>query len=332
MGALSLLARALGGLALAGLASGGAAAQSAPPIAAPPIATSGPAAIPPPPFMRPAAGLTGPLSKITRTGVVTLGYREASVPFSFLDRAARPIGYSMDICASIVEEIGRTLGRDDLKVLYEKVTSETRLQAVADGKVDLECGSTTANAERAKIVSFSPMIFVAGAKVMVARATPWTDFRSLKGKTVAVTSGTTTIPALKKLDERFGLGIKLVEAPDHEQAYQLLVDGKVEGVANDDVLLAGLIAQHKSGDRFKVAGELLSYDPYGVAYAHGDRPMKDVIERAFRTLAKANEIEFIYAKWFSRPLPNGAAFRIPMSPQLEEAFRTFETELEPQQD
>lgn len=325
MRALRPLRRTLGALALAAFA-GAAAAQAPPP---PPIAG---APIPPPPFMQQAVGLTGALSKISRGGVVTLGYREASIPFSFLDRAGKPIGYSMDICAAIVEEIGHTLGRDDLKVAYEKVTSETRLQAVAEGRVDLECGSTTANAERAKLVSFSPMIFVAGAKVMVPKATAWANFRDLKGRTVAVTSGTTTIAALKKLDERFGLGIKLVEAPDHEQAYQLLVDGKVEAVANDDVLLAGLIAQHKSGDRFKVAGELLSYDPYGVAYAHADRPMKEAIERAFRTLAKQNEIEFIYAKWFNHPLPNGEAFRIPMSPQLEEAFRTFETELEPARD
>lgn len=325
MRALRPLRRTLGALALAAFA-GAAAAQAPPP---PPIAA---APIPPPPFMQQAVGLTGALSKISRGGVVTLGYREASIPFSFLDRAGKPIGYSMDICAAIVEEIGHTLGRDDLKVAYEKVTSETRLQAVAEGRVDLECGSTTANAERAKLVSFSPMIFVAGAKVMVPKATAWANFRDLKGKTVAVTSGTTTIAALKKLDERFGLGIKLVEAPDHEQAYRLLVDGKVEAVANDDVLLAGLIAQHKSGDRFKVAGELLSYDPYGIAYARADRPMKEAIERAFRTLAKQNEIEFIYAKWFNHPLPNGEAFRIPMSPQLEEAFRTFETELEPARD
>jgi glutamate/aspartate transport system substrate-binding protein len=331
MRAHRLVRGALGGLALAALAFGAAAAQSAPPP--PPVAAAlGGSPIPPPPFLQAAPGLTGALSKISRLGVVTLGYREASVPFSFLDRAGRPIGYSMDICAAIVEEIGHTLGRDDLKVAYEKVTSETRLPAVVEGRIDLECGSTTANAERAKIVSFSPMIFVAGAKVMVAKATPWVDFHNLKGMTVAVTSGTTTIAALKKLDERFGLGVTLVEAPDHEQAYELLVDGKVGAVANDDVLLAGLIAQHKSGDRFKVAGELLSYDPYGVAYPHADRPMKEAIERALRTLVKSNELDFIYAKWFSHPLPNGEAFRIPMSPQLEEAFRTFETDLEPQRD
>lgn len=316
MNALGFHARRIvGALALAALAAGAAQAQSPPP----------------PPFLA-APGLTGPLSKISRSGVVTLGYREASIPFSFLDRAGRPVGYSMDICAAIVEEIGHTLGRDDLKVAYEKVTSETRLQAVAQGTIDLECGSTTANAERAKVVSFSPLIFVAGAKVMVPRDMAWKDYRDLKGRTVAVTAGTTTIAALKKLDERFGLGIKLLEASDHEQAYQLLADGKVEALANDDVLLAGLIAQHKSGARFKVAGEMLSYDPYGIAYARGDRPMREAIYRAFRTLATKNEIEYIYAKWFMRALPNGEAFRIPMSLQLEETFRTFETELEPQRE
>jgi glutamate/aspartate transport system substrate-binding protein len=280
----------------------------------------------------PVAGLTGTLERIARTGVVTLGYREASPPFSFLDRGGRPIGYSLDLCGAIVEEIGRTLGREDLKVAYEKVTSETRLAAVAQGKVDLECGSTTANKERAKTVSFSPMIFVAGTKVMTPVAVPWTDFRSLKGRTVAVTAGTTNIAALRHLDEKFSLGIKLVEAPDHEQSYQLLADGKVDAFATDDVLLAGLIAQHKSGDRFKVAGELLSYDPYGIVYAHDDRPMKTAIERAFRTLAVSNAFEWTYDRWFMRALPNGERFRIPMTPQLEEAIRALESELEPQTD
>ncbi|MFT4095616.1 MAG: amino acid ABC transporter substrate-binding protein [Rhodoblastus sp.] len=279
----------------------------------------------------PQAGLTGSLARISSTGTVTLAYREASVPFSFLDRAGRPIGYSIDICNAIVEEIGRTLGRDDLKVGYVKVTSDTRLQTIVDGKADLECGSTTANLERAKIVSFSPLIFVAGTKVMVPKGTPWKDFRSLKGKTVAVTAGTTNIAALKKLDEKFGLGIKLVETPDHEQSYQLLAGGKVDAFATDDILLAGLIAQHKSQDRFTVEGELLSYDPYGIVYAHDDRPMKRVIERAFRTMVVTNDFDPTYDKWFGKRLPNGAQFNVPMSPQLEQSLETFRTEIEPDQ-
>ena len=277
----------------------------------------------------PEAGLTGALAKIAHSGVVVIAHRDASVPFSFLDHSGRPIGYSIDLCAAIVEEIGRTLGRDDLRIEYLPVTSETRLPAITDGRADLECGSTTANLERAKRVSFSPLMFVAGTRVMVAKGTPWRDFHDLKGKKIAVTAGTTNIGALKRLDEKFGLGVTLVEAPDHEQSYRLLADGKVDGFATDDVLLSGLIAQHKSADRFAVVGELLSYDPYGIAYRHDDQPMKSAIERAFRTLVVANEMDAIYEKWFGRRLPNGEILGIPMSPQLEESFRVFRTEITP---
>lgn len=279
----------------------------------------------------PAVGLTGPLARIARTGTVNIGYREASAPFSYLDRSGRPIGYSIDICLAIVEEIGRTLGRDNLKVDYVKVTSESRLPAVADGKIDLECGSTTANIERSKIVSFSSLIFVAGTKVMVPVGMTWRNFRDLKGRKVAVTAGTTNKDALQKLDAKFGLGITLVEAPDHEQSYQLLVDGKVDAFATDDVLLAGLIAKHRSQDKFKVAGELLSYDPYGIAYAHRDTAMKQAIERAFRRIVIENDLAPIYNKWFMQRLPTGERFNIPMSPQIEEAFAVYETDLAPEE-
>jgi glutamate/aspartate transport system substrate-binding protein len=275
-------------------------------------------------------GLSGTLAKISRTGVVTLGYREGLAPFSYLDRSDRPIGYSIDLCNAIVEEIGRALGRDDLKVEYQEVTSETRLPAVIEGKIDLECGSTTANLQRARSVSFSPLIFVAGTKILVKKGTPWTDFRDLKGKTIAVTAGTTNIAAIKKLDDKFNLGVKLIEAATHDQSYQLLVDGKVDGFATDDVLLAGLLAHHRGQDKFAIVGELLSYEPYGIVYRHDDKPMKDVIERAFRGLVINNEIDPIYDRWFGRRLPNGEAFHVPMSPQLETAWDAFRTGIEPE--
>ena len=275
-------------------------------------------------------GLSGTLAEISRTGVVRLGYREGLVPFSFLDRSGRPIGYSIDLCNAIVEEIGRTLGRGELKVEYQKVTSETRLPAVVEGKVDLECGSTTANLQRARTVSFSPLIFVAGTKILVKKGTPWTDFRDLNGKTIAVTAGTTNIAAIKKLDDKFNLGVKLIEGATHDQSYQMLLDGKVDGFATDDVLLAGLLAQHRSQDKYAIVGELLSYDPYGIVYRHDDQPMKDVIEHAFRGLVVNNEIDPIYDRWFGRRLPNGEAFHVPMSPQLEAAWDAFRTGIEPE--
>jgi glutamate/aspartate transport system substrate-binding protein len=264
--------------------------------------------------------VSGTLARIKNTGVVRIGYRDASIPFSFLDRAGRPIGYSIDLCGAIVEEIGRTLDRDDLKVEFVKVTSEDRLDAIVDNRIDLECGSTTNNLERRKRVDFSPMIFVSGTKVMVPVATPWRDFRDLKGKKVAVTRGTTNAQALQTLDKKFGLGITLVEGADHEESYGLLADGKVDAFATDDVLLYGLIAQHRAQNRFKVVGEFLSYDPYGIAFRRNEKTLRDTVERAIRNLVIARDIGPMYDKWFSSRLPNGERFNIPMSPQLEQSF------------
>jgi glutamate/aspartate transport system substrate-binding protein len=264
--------------------------------------------------------VSGTLARIKNTGVVRIGYREASIPFSFLDRASRPIGYSIELCDAIVEEIGRTLDRDDLKVEFVKVTSDDRLDAVVDNRIDLECGSTTNNLERRKRVDFSPMIFVSGTKIMVPVATRWRDFQDLKGRKVAVTRGTTNADALKALDRKFGLGMTLIEGTDHEDSYRLLAEGMVDAFATDDVLLYGLIAQHRAQNQFKVVGEFLSYDPYGIAFRRNETVLRDVVERAIRNLVVARDIGPIYAKWFESRLPNGERFNIPMSPQLEQSF------------
>jgi glutamate/aspartate transport system substrate-binding protein len=266
------------------------------------------------------ATVSGTLARVKTTGVVRIGYREASIPFSFLDRSGRPVGYSIDICNAIVEEIARMLDRDALNVDFVKVTSDDRLEAIVEGRIDLECGSTTNDLDRRKRVDFSPMIFVSGTKVMVPVAVAWRDFRDLKGRKLAVTRGTTNAQALKTLDQKFSLGITLVEGADHEDSYRLLAEGKVDAFATDDVLLYGLIALHRSRSRFKVAGEFLSYDPYGIAFRRNEPELRDAVERAIRNLVIARDIGPIYAKWFASRLPNGERLDIPMSPQLEESF------------
>jgi glutamate/aspartate transport system substrate-binding protein len=273
--------------------------------------------------------VSGTLARIKTTGTVRLGYRDASIPFSYLDRSGRPIGYSIDICNAIMEEIGRLLDREDLKVDFIKVTSETRLQAVVNGAIDLECGSTTNNLERRKLVDFSPMIFVSGTKIMVPVATGWRDFRDLKGRKVVVTRGTTNEQTLKALDQRFKLGIALLASPDHEESYRMLADGEADAFATDDILLYGLIAQHRSQSRFKVVGEFLSYDPYGIAFRRNEPDLRDSVERAVRNLVIARDMDAIYAKWFESRLPNGERFNIPMSPQLEESFKVLGQGSEP---
>jgi len=269
-------------------------------------------------------GLSPTLAAIKANHVVHLGYRESSPPFSFLDQAGRPIGYSLELCEAIVDEIGVEVDDPALRIDYVKVTSDDRIAAVLQDKIDLECGSTTANAERAKQVAFSPLMFVAGTKLMVPKASGITAVTDLKGKTVVVTKGTTNEQAMHNADKKFSLGINIVTAGDHEQSYQMLVDGKADAFATDDILLYGLIARHKSQDKFRVTGDYLSYDPYGIMFRKGEPQLAAVVERAFRKLGSNHDLIPLYNKWFVGRLPTGEKLNVAISPQLEEAFHVLD--------
>jgi glutamate/aspartate transport system substrate-binding protein len=268
-------------------------------------------------------GLSPTLANIKGTHAVRLGYRESSPPFSFLDQANRPIGYSLELCEAIVEEIGVEVDDANLKIEYVKVTSDDRIPAVVQNKIDLECGSTTANAERGKQVAFSPLIFVAGTKLMVPKASPISAPKDLQGKTVVVTKGTTNEQAMHAVDKKFALGLNIVASPDHEQSYQMLVDGKADAFATDDILLYGLIARHKAQDKFRVTGEYLSYDPYGIMFRKGEPQLAAVVERTFRKLGSNRDLIPLYNKWFVSRLPTGEKLNVAISPQLEEAFKVL---------
>jgi glutamate/aspartate transport system substrate-binding protein len=269
-------------------------------------------------------GLSPTLANIRKAHVVHLGYRESSPPFSFLDQANRPIGYSLELCEAIVDEIGIEVDDPNLKIEYVKVTSDDRIPAVVQGKIDLECGSTTANAERAKQVSFSPLMFVAGTKLMVPKASTISAPKDLQGKTIVVTKGTTNEQAMHAIDKKFALGLTILVSPDHEQSYQMLVDGKADAFATDDILLYGLIARHKSQDKFRVTGDYLSYDPYGIMFRKGEPQLTAVVERTFRKLATNHDLVPLYNKWFVARLPTGEKLDVAISPQLEEAFKVLD--------
>jgi glutamate/aspartate transport system substrate-binding protein len=269
-------------------------------------------------------GLSPTLAAIKNRHAVHLGYRESSPPFSFLDQANRPIGYSLELCEAIVDEIGVEVDDPDIKIEYVKVTSDDRIPAVVQGKIDLECGSTTANAERSKLVSFSPLIFVAGTKLMVPKDAIYATPKDLQGKTIVVTKGTTNEQAMHALDKKFALGLKIVTSPDHEQSYQMLVDGKADAFATDDILLYGLIARHKSQDKFRVTGDYLSYDPYGIMFRKGEPQLKEVVERTFRKLGSGHDLIPLYNKWFVSRLPTGERLNVAISPQLEDAFKALD--------
>jgi glutamate/aspartate transport system substrate-binding protein len=269
-------------------------------------------------------GLSPTLATIKKTHVVHLGYRESSPPFSFIDPSGRPIGYSLELCEAIVDEIGVEVDDANLKIDYIKVTSDDRIPQVMQGKVDLECGSTTANAERSKQVAFSPLMFVAGTKLMVPKTSAIASPTDLKGKTVVVTKGTTNEQAMHAVDKKFTLGLNIVVSPDHEQSYQMLSDGKADAFATDDILLYGLIARHKSQDKFKVSGDYLSYDPYGIMYRKGEPQLTAVVERAFRKLGTNHDLLPLYNKWFLSRLPTGEKLNVAISPQLEDAFKVLD--------
>jgi glutamate/aspartate transport system substrate-binding protein len=269
-------------------------------------------------------GLSPTLANIKSRHVVHLGYRESSPPFSFLDQANRPIGYSVELCEAIVDEIGVEVDDPALKIEYLKVTSDDRIPAVVQGKIDLECGSTTANAERARQVAFSPLMFVAGTKLMVPKDSTISAPRDLQGKTVVVTKGTTNEQALRALDRKLALGLNIAVAPDHEQSYQMLIDGKADAFATDDILLYGLIARHKSQDKFRVTGDYLSYDPYGIMFRKGEPQLAAVVERTFRKLGTNHDLIPLYNKWFVSRLPTGEKLNVAISPQLEDAFKALD--------
>src|SRR6202045_382866 len=268
-------------------------------------------------------GLSPTLANIKNTHVVRLGYRESSPPFSFLDQANRPIGYSLELCEAIVDEIGVEVDDANLKIEYVKVTSDDRIPAVVQNKIDLECGSTTANAERARQVAFSPLMFVAGTKLMVRKASGISGAADLKGKTVVVTKGTTNEQAMHAVDKKLALGLNIVTGADHEQSYQMLADGKADAFATDDILLYGLIVRHKAQDRFRVPGDYLSYDPYGIMFRKGEPQLASVVERTFHKLGSNRDLIPLYNKWFMSRLPTGERLNVEISPQLEEAFKVL---------
>ena len=270
--------------------------------------------------------LSGTLAKVRASGSLIIAYRESSVPFSYLSARGEPIGYSIELCKKLAEAIGGELGRE-LALKWLAVTSESRIEAIVSGRADLECGSTTNNLERQKQVAFSPIIFVAGTKLLVKRGSPIRSYRNLAGKTVVVTAGTTNESAMQEIARRFKIDFRLVTSRDHAQSYARLEAGTADAFATDDVLLYGLIAQRQAKKEYQVVGEFLSYDPYGIMFRKNDPQLAEVVKRAFHDLAEDGEIERQYKRWFLQRLPGaasaGQSLDLPMSPQLETLIRAM---------
>jgi glutamate/aspartate transport system substrate-binding protein len=263
---------------------------------------------------------TGTLKKIRDSGVIRVGYRENSPPFAFIGPDRKPVGYALDLCEVVIEEVANELHKD-IDAEYRPVTPENRFDLIRNGTIDLECGSTTNNVERRKTVGFSPTMFVTGTKLLVKRGSGIRSLRDLQGKTVVLTRGTVHAEAIPKIAQRQNRNIDFITAADHNESFQALASGKAQAFANDDIQLAGMIAQTKSASDYRIVGDFLTYADYALMIRKDDAEFQEVVDRAFDRLAGSREIVAIYNKWFMKPLPSGIRLNLPMSPHLEELFK-----------
>ncbi len=264
--------------------------------------------------------LSGRLAHIKETRLVRVGYRENAIPFSYLGPDGKPVGYSLELCQAIVATIADELGGPALGIDYVRVTAQDRIERVVSGAVDLECGSTTNTAERRRLVAFSPVIFVTGTRIAVAKGSSVRDVGDLRSRNVAVVRGTTNEAAMRAVDRLRNLSLTFVAADDYRSALALLADGKVEALAADEVLLRGLLAETGTAREIRIVGEMLSFEPYGIMYPHDDAALADAVERTLRGLAESREIAWIYERWFVRPLPSGQRLDLPMGAQLRRSL------------
>ncbi|NMZ08215.1 glutamate/aspartate ABC transporter substrate-binding protein [Pseudomonas proteolytica] len=268
-----------------------------------------------------AAELTGTLKKIKESGTITLGHRDASIPFSYIaDGSGKPVGYSHDIQLAIVKAVEKDLGmkEGELKVKYNLVTSQTRIPLVQNGTVDVECGSTTNNVERQQQVDFSVGIFEIGTRLLSKKDSTYKDFADLKGKNVVTTAGTTSERILKSMNADKQMGMNVISAKDHGESFQMLESGRAVAFMMDDALLAGEMAKAKKPTDWAVTGTPQSFEIYGCMVRKGDAPFKKAVDDAIVATYKSGEINTIYTKWFSSPIPpKGLNLMFPMSDELK---------------
>ncbi|HEX5738121.1 MAG TPA: amino acid ABC transporter substrate-binding protein [Hydrogenophaga sp.] len=263
----------------------------------------------------------GTLDKIRASGTVTLGHRDASIPFSYLDDKQQPIGYAMDLCMKVVDAVKAELKLPALKVSYQPVTSATRIPLMANGTIDLECGSTTNNAERQKQVSYTMSHFITANRFVAKKADKLSKLEDLKGKTVVSTSGTTNIRQLTELNASRNLGINILAAKDHAEAFLMVDTGRAVAFVMDDILLAGLVANHSNPGQFAISSDQLSVEPYGIMLRKDDPAFKKVVDDAMTQIYKSGQLAAIYDKWFMAAIPpRGIKLNIPMGDAMKKVM------------
>jgi glutamate/aspartate transport system substrate-binding protein len=265
----------------------------------------------------------GTLKKIKDTGVISLGHRESSIPFSYYDDKQQVIGYSQDFAMKIVEAVKAKLNMPGLKVKLTPVTSQNRIPLVQNGTVDIECGSTTNNAERQQQAAFSDTIFVIGTRLMTKKDSGIKDFPDLKGKTVVTTAGTTSERLLRKMNQDKNMGMNIISAKDHGDSFLTLSTGRAAAFMMDDALLAGERAKSNKPGDFVIVGAAQSHEAYGCMLRKNDPEFKAVVDQAIAKVETSGEADQIYTKWFDSPIPpKGLNLSFPQSDDMKALFKS----------
>ena len=268
-----------------------------------------------------AAELTGTLKKIKETGAITIGHRESSIPFAYLDGHQKPVGYAIDLCMKVVEAVKAELGMPDLEVRMQPVTSANRIPLMQNGTIDLECGSTTNSLQRQEQVAFGPTYFVVNITAAVKKDAGIRTLADLNGRTIATSSGTTSVPLLKHYERTAKIDVKEIYGRDHAESFLLLANDRAAAFVMDDILLAGQIANSRNPQDYVILAESLRSEPYGMMLRKDDPQFKALVDRAVGAVMTSGEIRKIYAKWFTSPIPpRGVNLDFPPTPAIEGAF------------
>lgn len=264
------------------------------------------------------------LDKVKASGTITLAYRDSSIPFSYLGNDAQPTGFGWEICAKVVEQVKRATGRADLKVATQSVTSQNRIPLLLNGTIDIECGSTTNNSDRAKQVAFAINYFYTGTRLLVKSDSPIKAAADLKGKKVVSTTGTTNFQVMRKLNADMNLGFDLMGAKDHAESALMVQFGRADAFGMDDILLYGLRASAQNPAEFTIVGEPLQVEPYAVMLRRDDPAFKKLVDDTLAGMMKSGEFETLYRKWFQSPIPpKGINLNAPMSQELKDNLKAL---------
>lgn len=265
-----------------------------------------------------AEDLTGTLKNVAETGVITIGHRETSIPFSYYDANQKPVGYSIDICNRIVEAVKARMPGKPVQVKYLPVTSATRIPLMANGTIDLECASTSNTLDRQKQVAFSVTTFVTGNRFISLKSANLKSIDDLKGKTVASTSGTSNIRQANEINEARGLGMKIVPVKEHAEGFLMVETGRAAAFIMDDILLFGLAANAKEPGRYAVSPDVLSIEPYAIMLRRDDPAFKVLVDDTIKAMYASGDIKSVYERWYQSALPpKGINLNVPMSDALK---------------